>query len=117
MAETPPGGPAGPMRVGEWVRGGPTLQSVCVERDPSFLSQWGGSPGAERAGRGWSFVQESLPTGFCLRPGVGQVTLQRGLFSLQKPQQGPMKGHSSAQGLSVGPLHSFAALGRHLVCA
>lgn len=50
MAETPPGRPIWLIRVGAWVRGSRPLPG-----DPSSLSRWGGSPAAERVGRGWPF--------------------------------------------------------------
>lgn len=109
MAETPPGCPIWLIRVGAWVRGSRPLQETlplfpggmaCEQR--SALGEAGPSRGG-RANR-FLFVTWSWPSDF-----EGWA-----VCCIQKPQEGPMKAHSSAQGLRVGPLQSFAVLGIHL---
>lgn len=98
--ETPPRGPAGLVEVGEGVRG------AASSRGPFVSLPVGRLPGAQRLGRGWPFREESVPTGFCLQPGVGPVALRgegvRTARSPQKSRQGPVGTHSSAQGLRLG---------------
>lgn len=112
--ETLPGGPAGWSR---WVKGcvGPPFPGTLRLSLP-----WGRLPGAQRLGRGRPFQEESVPTGFCLQPGVGPVALwgrERTARSPRKPRQGPVGTHFSAHGLRLGALSPLVALGtRRSLC-